>query len=260
MEEYLKRQIMDTSRHQIIYGYNTKERHQFLQELEESYPVKTSSNIPIAIYMEDYILSKPNKKQSDYETISAAGEFLEFTIIENIINKILSSGLKLDEKSQADFVTRITRLFGNRKHEQLTNIKRLKELRRALLESKNFYRERYLQEDKENLSIDNLIIPFITAESVVPKVKTLLELDSYFGLIFDITNSISPLSAITINNYIGKRCNADLSIKLACDATSWPTYCSLNGQIDAIHDYGTVELDDCVKEYTKKMKLMREGE
>lgn len=260
MEEYLKRQIMDTSRHQIIYGYNTKERHQFLQELEESYPVKTSSNIPIAIYMEDYIISKPNKKQSDYETISAAGEFLEFTIIENIISKILSSGLKLDEKSQADFVTRITRLFGNRKHEQLTNIKRLKELRRALLESKNFYRERYLQEDKENLSIDNLIIPFITAESVVPKVKTLLELDSYFGLIFDITNSISPLSAITINNYIGKRCNADLSIKLACDATSWPTYCSLNGQIDAIHDYGTVELDDCVKEYTKKMKLMREGE
>lgn len=260
MEEYLKRQIMDTSRHQIIYGYNTKERHQFLQELEESYPVKTSSNIPIAIYMEDYILSKPNKKQSDYETISAAGEFLEFTIIENIISKILSSGLKLDEKSQADFVTRITSLFGNRKHEQLTNIKRLKELRRALLESKNFYRDRYLQEDKENLSIDNLIIPFITAESVVPKVKTLLELDSYFGLIFDITNSISPLSAITINNYIGKRCNADLSIKLVCDATSWPTYCSLNGQIDAIHDYGTVELDDCVKEYTKKMKLMREGE
>lgn len=260
MEEYLKRQIMDTSRHQIIYGYNTKERHQFLQELEESYPVKTSSNIPIAIYMEDYILSKPNKKQSDYETISAAGEFLEFTIIENIISKILSSGLKLDEKSQADFVTRITSLFGNRKHEQLTNIKRLKELRRALLESKNFYRERYLQEDKENLSIDNLIIPFITAESVVPKVKTLLELDSYFGLIFDITNSISPLSAMTINNYIGKRCNANLSIKLACDATSWPTYCSLNGQIDAIHDYGTVELDDCVKEYTKKMKLMREGE
>lgn len=260
MEEYLKRQIMDTSRHQIIYGYNTKERHQFLQGLEESYPVKTSSNIPIAIYMEDYILSKPNKKQSDYETISAAGEFLEFTIIENIISKILSSGLKLDEKNQADFVNRITRLFGNRKHEQLTNIKRLKELRRALLESKNFYRERYLQEDKENLSIDNLIIPFITAESVVPKVKTLLELDSYFGLIFDITNSISPLSAITINNYIGKRCNADLSIKLACDATSWPTYCSLNGQIDAIHDYGTVELDDCVKEYTKKMKLMREGE
>lgn len=260
MEEYLKRQIMDTSRHQIIYGYNTKERHQFLQELEESYPVKTSSNIPIAIYMEDYILSKPNKKQSDYETISAAGEFLEFTIIENIISKILSSGLKLDEKSQADFVTRITSLFGNRKHEQLTNIKRLKELRRALLESKNFYRERYLQEDKENLSIDNLIIPFITAESVVPKIKTLLELDSYFGLIFDITNSISPLSAMTINNYIGKRCNANLSIKLACDATSWPTYCSLNGQIDAIHDYGTVELDDCVKEYTKKMKLMREGE
>lgn len=260
MEEYLKRQIMDTSRHQIIYGYNTKGRHQFLQGLEESYPVKTSSNIPIAIYMEDYILSKPNKKQSDYETISAAGEFLEFTIIENIISKILSSGLKLDEKSQADFVTRITSLFGNRKHEQLTNIKRLKELRRALLESKNFYRDRYLQEDKENLSIDNLIIPFITAESVVPKVKTLLELDSYFGLIFDITNSISPLSAITINNYIGKRCNADLSIKLVCDATSWPTYCSLNGQIDAIHDYGTVELDDCVKEYTKKMKLMREGE
>lgn len=260
MVEYLKRQIMDTSRHQIIYGYNTKERHQFLQGLEESYPVKTSGNIPIAIYMEDYILSKPNKKQSDYETISAAGEFLEFTIIENIISKILSSSIKLDEKNQADFVNRITRLFGNRKHEQLTNIKRLKELRRALLESKNFYRERYLQEDKEKLSIDNLIIPFITAESVVPKVKTLLELDSYFGLIFDITNSISPLSAITINNYIGKRCNADLSIKLACDATSWPTYCSLNGQIDAIHDYGTVKLDDCVKEYTKKMKLMREGE
>ena len=94
----------------------------------------------------------------------------------------------------------------------------------------------------------------------MPKVKTLLELDSYFGLIFDTDNSVSPISAITINNYIGKRCNADLSIKLACDATSWPTYCSLNGQIDAIHDYGTVELDDCVKQYTKKMKTIKEGE
>ena len=81
-----------------------------------------------------------------------------------------------------------------------------------------------------------------------------------FGLIFDTDNSVSPISAITINNYIGKRCNADLSIKLACDATSWPTYCSLNGQIDAIHDYGTVELDDCVKQYTKKMKTIKEGE
>lgn len=260
MEEYLKRQIMDTSRHQIIYGYNTKERHQFLQELEELYPVKTSSNMPIAIYMKDFILAKPNKKQSDYETISAAGEFLEFTIIENIISKILSSGIKLDEKSQADFVTRITSLFGNRKNEQISGIKRLQELRRALLESKNFYRERYHQEERETSSIDKLPIPFITAESVVPKVKTLLELDSYFGLIFDTDNSVSPISAITINNYIGKRCNADLSIKLACDATSWPTYCSLNGQIDAIHDYGTVELDDCVKQYTKKMKAIKEGE
>ena len=89
---------------------------------------------------------------------------------------------------------------------------------------------------------------------------TLLEMDSNFGLIFDTDSSISIVSAITINNYIGKRCNTALSIKLACDATSWPTYISLNGPIDAIHDYGTVELDDCIKQYTKKMKEIKESE
>lgn len=259
MEEYLKRQIMDTSRHQIIYSYNTKERHQFLQELEELYSVKVNCDTPIAIYMEDFMLPEVAKTNS-YETLSAAGEFLEFTIIENIITKILTSPITLNEKRQTDFTNRIIRLFGNRKHERINDIKMLKELRTALLESKSFYRECYLQEDREKLSTDKLPIPFITTELVVPKLKSLLEMDSNFGLIFDTDSSISIVSAITINNYIGKRCNTDLSIKLACDATSWPTYINLNGPIDAIHDYGTVELDDCIKQYTKKMKEIKESE
>lgn len=260
MEEYLKRQIMTASRHQIIYGYNTRQRQEFLQSLEEAYPLKINSNTPTAIYMKDYNLPKLVGKTNSYETLSTAGEFLEFTIIENIITKILTSSITLDEKSQVDFVNRIIKLFGNKSHEQLTDIKRLKELRTALLESKNFYRKHYLNQEEKTLDINKLPIPFITTELVVPKIKSLLEMDSYFALIFDTDSSISPISAMTINNYIGKRCNTNLSIKLVCDATSWPTYVSLNGQIDTIHDYGTVELDDCIKQYTKKMKTIKENE
>ena len=171
MEEYLKRQIMTASRHQIIYGYNTRQRQEFLQSLEEAYPLKINSNTPTAIYMKDYNLPKLVGKTNSYETLSTAGEFLEFTIIENIITKILTSSITLDEKSQVDFVNRIIKLFGNKSHEQLTDIKRLKELRTALLESKNFYRKHYLNQEEKTLDINKLPIPFITTELVVPKIK-----------------------------------------------------------------------------------------
>ena len=35
MREYTRKQIMEESRHQFIYGYNTEERHAFLKSLEK---------------------------------------------------------------------------------------------------------------------------------------------------------------------------------------------------------------------------------
>ena len=64
-------------------------------------------------------------------------------------------------------------------------------------------------------------------------------------------NNISTLSVQAINNFIGARINGDISIKVAIEPDDWETYCGTNGQyIEAIHDYGTIDLDDS---YTKRL-------
>ena len=64
-----------------------------------------------------------------------------------------------------------------------------------------------------------------------------------------------PSSTQAINNLIGSRINGDISVKVAIEPDDWETYRDSNGQfVGAIHDYGTVELDDSYKKYMKSRK------
>lgn len=58
MSTNLKEQIMESNRHQFIYGYDGEERTKFLQSLETDYPISINMSNPMAIYMKDYSLSK----------------------------------------------------------------------------------------------------------------------------------------------------------------------------------------------------------
>ena len=92
MSEYTRKQIMEENRHQFIYSYNTEGRHRFLKDLERTYPILTDSTAPVAIYMEDFYLplSKSTNEDINSGTVRLiADQFLDFSISENIIRRIL---------------------------------------------------------------------------------------------------------------------------------------------------------------------------
>lgn len=265
MSEYTRKQIMEENRHQFIYGYNTEGRHRFLKDLERTYPILTDSTAPVAVYMEDFSLplSKPTNKTINSENSRLiASEFLDFSISENIIRRLLEQENLNTSMSEINaLLERINRLYGNKKHQQARS---LEELKSILEESRkiysNYYAE-YLQDNESYFDTDSLTIPFINALDVAAKTKKVLKIDSYYGLIFASAERMPLVSYQAINGFVTKRCNKDLSIKVATTPDTWPTFYDLNGTLaENIHDYGTVELDDCVKQYTKKMKTIRENE
>lgn len=265
MNEYTRRRVMEEERHQFIYGYNTEERHRFLKGLESAYPILTDSTEPAAIYMKDFSLplSKPTNKTINSENSRLiASKFLDFSISENIIRRILEQEkLNTSMSKINDLLERINRLYGNRKHQQSRS---LEELKSILAESRkmysNYYAE-YLQGNQSYLDTDSLTIPFINAIDVAAKTKQTLSIDSYYGLIFEQDERMPLVSYQAINGFVTRRCNGDLSIKVATTPDAWQTFYDLNGTLaEKIHDYGTVELDDCVKQYTKKMKEIKESE
>ncbi len=259
MNEYTRKQIMEENRHQFIYGYNTEGRHRFLKDLERAYPILTDSASPVAIYMEDFSLplSKPINENINSGTVRLiANEFLDFSISESIIRRILEQGkLNTSMSKINDLLERINRLYGHKQH---TQARSLEELKSILEESRkmysNYYVE-YLQGDQSWFDPDSLKIPFINAVDLATKTKKALNIDSYYGLIFEIDKRMPLASYQAINGYITRRCNTDLSIKIATSPAAWPTFYDLNGALaENIHDYGVVEPDDSYKVYTKQMQ------
>ena len=87
-----------------------------------------------------------------------------------------------------------------------------------------------------------------------------MNINSYFGIIIDKKGPLATTSVQAINTLIGGRINDDISVKVAISQDDWETYITNNGQfIEAVHDYGTVELDDSYKKYmnllTRKLTI-----
>ena len=259
MSEYTRKQIMEENRHQFIYSYNTEGRHRFLKDLERTYPILTDSTAPVAIYMEDFYLplSKPTNEDINSGTVRLiADQFLDFSISENIIRRILEQEKINTSMSRINnLLERINRLYGSKKHQEARS---LEELKSILEESRkmysNYYVE-YLQGDQSWFNPNSLRIPFINAVDVARKTKEALNITSYYGLIFEADKKMPLVSHQAINGFVTRRCNGDLSIKVATNPASWPTFYDLNGTLaENIHDYGTIETDDSYKVYTKQIQ------
>ena len=259
MSEYTRKQIMEENRHQFIYSYNTEGRHRFLKDLERTYPILTDSTAPVAIYMEDFYLplSKPTNEDINSGTVRLiADQFLDFSISENIIRRILEQEKINTSMSRINnLLERINRLYGNQKNLQARS---LEELKSILEESRkmysNYYVE-YLQGDQSWFDVDRLRMPFINAVDMAAKTQEALNIDSYYSLIFETDKRMPLPSYQAINGFITRRCNSELSIKVATNPANWPTFCDSTGTLaENIHDYGIVETDDSHKAYIKQMR------
>ena len=255
-KNHIVSEIMDQSRHQFIYGYHGEDRTNFLRGLEEKYPIVTDQNIPMAIYLNEIGLPKQTiPKEADRSLIdSVCREFLTTEIVYEIVDRTSKS--KTDDEFKKRLQKLLTRTNMYIKSADYKDIESLEELKEALKQTREFY-ERYYYEyikDGKRRDIREAILPFIQLELWVTSFKRVLNNDSYFGIICEKKDELSLFSTRNINFLVGGRINKDISMKVAVEPDKWDTYTDPNGQfIEAIHDYGTVELDDSLKVYMKRM-------
>lgn len=192
-EEYLKKQIMEQSRHLFIYGYNNEHRSKFLRGLEYDYPVIVNSDKPIALYFDTLGIPKIDvdlKDRDKYLINAVSREYLSFAIS----TKILERSMELDGTILDSRLSRLISIINGNKNGGYGKIKTTLDLLKEIKISRDFYYESYINYAK--------------------------------GLTEEI--SIEP--------------------------DDWETYRDVNGQlVEAIHDYGSVELDDSFKKHMKTL-------
>lgn len=255
-EEYLKERIMGQSRHLFIYGYNNQERSKFLKNLENDYPFTAELSEPIALYFDSFGLPKIDnelKNKDIYILHTISREYLSFSIA----SKILEKTIEFNKNNLNDKLSCLINLINRNKNKNRDEIVFAADLLKEFKISRNFYYESYINYTNgliESIPIEDIAIPFLDLNTFVNRYKRCLDMQSYFGLIFDKKHQLSMLSVQAINNFIGARINSDISIKVATEPDDWETYHDANGQyIELIHDYGIVELDNSYKAYTKKL-------
>lgn len=259
MDEYTKKMIMGQSRHLFIYGQDGKERDDFLRSLEGMYPVKVDEKSPMAIYMQDYSLPiLPKDKVSGNDSImlsSLAKDHLDFAIAENILRRINDdvSPEILNARIRV-FLDDVNRILLNRRH---AKIESLDELLSVAKEGKRFYERYYLSilNGVEKPDVEELKICIMRLDFLIIKLRRILKNDSYFGIIIDHQGAFPIEMTSAVNSIVYRRCNADISMKVATSPGCWETYRTSEGEfVQETHDYGTVELDDSLKTFTLKQK------
>lgn len=260
-EEYLKYEIMGQSRHQFIYGYDNEKRKSFFHKLDGEYPIKIDCNSPMAICLNEFGLPKVplmNDELDNNKIDILAREYLSFAIAHAILQKSKKT-VDIDLLN-----SKLIRLF-NLLNKYSVNpgqkeINSLDELISILNESKEFYMSYYLnyvKTGKEDKSIDNIVMPFLQLEFFVSQYKKALDNGSYFAIVIDKCDDISLASTRAVNFLVGSRINSDISMKIVVEPEKWDSYIDTNGQcVEAIHDYGIIELDHSQIEYIKRLKKL----
>lgn len=254
--EHPVREVMEQSRHQFIYSYETKDRDLFVKSLIDNYPVVINNNKPIGIKLND--LGLPNLDSNNSSTIKVIGrEYLSFSIALSLIDKIIED---IDENILANLSLDFLKSL-KESHLDGERVNSLIQLRDILIEGKKTYftaYNNYLKTGEILVDIDKLKICFIYLETFLREYKRMLKNDSHLNLIIDNKGSISNLSYSAINSLVGYRINKDLSLKVITSFDSWPTYTNQDGYpIESIHDYGVVDLDNNLADSVLKLKKKR---
>ena len=251
-------EIIGQSRHQFIYGENGERRKDILTGIVNDNPIVCDVNEPGSILLDnDYLVGGESVYNLDsYKKLAISREHLNFAVC----GKLLDEALSLDINARSDeFLSRMNQIFVDNGQ----SIDDLDSLVRVLYQARDFYKDGYriYLETGKFPSIEDLPIRFMDLNSFMHYYKKLLNNRSYFSVIVDQQSPISSLSKRAINDVVGKRINKDISMKVACQPDEWETYYDLSGQfVQAVHDYGIVELDDSLSQYVKKRRFERMGE
>lgn len=253
MSEYLKKEIMEQSRHHMIYGYDTPSRSDFINFLESSYPVVSDRDEPIAIKMVDYDLPKIEMVDfvDKFRVQQISREYFNLSMMKNIIKRIIDDGV-LDGERLEKFLNQLSSITSDD-----SSYSSLDDFYKDLNDSLLFYLDGYkkmFSDSAFSLDFRNVKVPFVMPGMIVPKVKKMLNNGSYFGIIIDKHDDLSLNAVRMVNGYLSKRINSDISMKVFCEPDKWPTYYDMTGMlVEATHDYGVVEIDNSYSEYTKKL-------
>ena len=251
-------EIIGQSRHQFIYGENGERRKDILTGIVNDNPIVCDVNEPGSILLDnDYLVGGESVYNLDsYKKLAISREHFNFAVC----GKLLDEALSLDINARSDeFLCRMNQIFVDNGQ----SIDDLDSLVRVLYQARDFYKDGYriYLETGKFPSIEDLPIRFMDLNSFMHYYKKLLNNRSYFSVIVDQQSPISSLSKRAINDVVGKRINKDISMKVACQPDEWETYYDLSGQfVQAVHDYGIVELDDSLSQYVKKRRFERMGE
>ncbi len=255
--EWLKQEIMGQGRHLFIYGYKDEQRSDFLKGLERDYPVIADSDKPAALYFDSLGIPKMDINLEGKDTLiidTSSREYLSFAVAARILERSMDFDKTVLDRRLSSLIS----LINSDKNKDYAEIQTVEDLLKEIKTSRDFYYESYINYVKgliASISFDDVAIPFLELDMFVRQYKEAMNMNSYFGIIFDKQTSLMPSSTQAINNLIGSRINGDISVIVAIEPGDWETYIASNGQlVQAIHDYGTVELDDSHKEYMKSRR------
>ena len=246
-EEHKRKEIIEQSRHQFIYGLDGDSRTNFLKEIEKDYPVVMDSESPMAVYIEDYGLPtiECNNEVDNNHLKIVCTEFFSFSVLSSIMKKYKENN---NDSKNDDIIDYFDDL----------DINDLEELIKIFDESKEFYKkyyEEYLRNGASTHNINEIRLPFIELTDCLERLKEAINSTSYFALLIDNKKEISIPSTQVINLYVGSRINNVISMKIATEPNKWNTYLDSNGQyVQSLHDYGDVQLDDSLKKELKREK------
>lgn len=259
MNEYMKNSIVTHTWHEFLYGCNSLERKEFLGSMVSDYPIMFDSSEPAAVYVDDFILPKTESSQNvdRYRVQATAREYCSFTLAAALVEQTIRQN-ELEKLNQrlTKFIRDVNRLFVSNDDMAINNIE---ELRKALLISKQFYKENYeiLMSTGEFLGdFSTLPISFMDFGMFAGAYKRGLGRTSHLAMILDFQSSGAIVSQQAVNGLITRRMAGDAAIKVVCEPGEWKSYTDLSGMLaEDVHDYSTVDLDGSYGEYIKNLRM-----
>ena len=224
-----------------MFVYYDDECIYYLRNLENEYLPKINSNEPIVVYVQDSGLPKIDTSlELDSFRITIFHErYYQLLIFLSIIDRLINC-IDIDELNSR--LGRTFRLFSQMSKREIKDINTLRSL---LVESKNMFKDgyiEYMQTGKVDF-YDKVPIPFILIDNMIPTLKRELGLERHFSLMVELQGDISKYSSKAINDYIASRCTGYLSMNvLLRDHKEWKNWFANNGQIiQDVHDYTEVD-------------------
>lgn len=247
--DYLKKMIINEDRHLFIYGYEGDKRSNLLKEIALESQDKFDGKSPIGVYIYDDGLPEIKVKVEDMIPLKIlARDYYSYLICDEILKAVLNTKIEnLDE-----FTYYINKCFLKEKASSIEEISYM------LNKSKDIcYREfiNYINNGEISGILFEAPFEFMFTVHFVTYLKRNLNMNSYFALLFDVPDDLSIISQKAINDYVGCRNNADISMKVATNNEVWKTLYDLNGNmVQSVHDFGYVEIDNNLNDNMKKIK------